>query len=385
MSGHAPLAPSSAKRWVACPGSVPLCEQIPESPASPYSAEGTWMHEVAEQLLLGKPGALPVEGTTKVIDGHTVVWDLSMTEAISVYIRHAGSVMAKSETAEAWVEKKVQVAPRCYGTADLVVWHSELRHLDVIDLKGGRGVLVDPDTEQLALYALGSVRSLGLNPKTIDTHVVQPRGPGGHEPKIAPWAWLDLAIWEEDVLSPALSRIAAGDTSLKAGDHCRFCPAKPGCPELHKQALSAARMDFQPLPPEPVSLSDEELGLAMAQADVMKTWIDAVRAEISARLDRGHAVPGWKLVPKRANRQWRNPEQAAAILLQSGYPKDQIFDQPSLRSVAQIAKIQALGDLEDFLVVKESSGSTLAPESDPREQILAGAKNEFSSIGGVDT
>ena len=50
-SNHARLSPSSAKRWLNCPASIALSAGLPEPPESPYAAEGTLAHAVAESKL----------------------------------------------------------------------------------------------------------------------------------------------------------------------------------------------------------------------------------------------------------------------------------------------------------------------------------------------
>lgn len=58
---HALLSPSSAARWMACPGSAWLCSQIKgDSDGGSFASEGSYAHEVAAALLTGKPlPALP--------------------------------------------------------------------------------------------------------------------------------------------------------------------------------------------------------------------------------------------------------------------------------------------------------------------------------------
>ena len=43
---HAKLPPSSAERWINCPGSVHMASLFPES-ASPAAKEGSLAHELA--------------------------------------------------------------------------------------------------------------------------------------------------------------------------------------------------------------------------------------------------------------------------------------------------------------------------------------------------
>ena len=38
---HAQFSPSSAYRWISCPGSVALCKGLPDEEGSVYAMEGT--------------------------------------------------------------------------------------------------------------------------------------------------------------------------------------------------------------------------------------------------------------------------------------------------------------------------------------------------------
>ena len=58
---HAKLSPSSAERWMTCPGSVALCDGLVDEGSS-FAAEGTAAHWVAEQILLGKHDKFSVVG-----------------------------------------------------------------------------------------------------------------------------------------------------------------------------------------------------------------------------------------------------------------------------------------------------------------------------------
>ena len=51
---HAPLAPSSAARWVQCPGSVVMSRAFPDAGDSIEAAEGTSAHEMAKRILTTK-------------------------------------------------------------------------------------------------------------------------------------------------------------------------------------------------------------------------------------------------------------------------------------------------------------------------------------------
>ena len=51
---------------------------------------------------------------------------------------------------------------------------------------------------------------------------------------------IDLWMWRDAKLVPAVQRILDGDRSLTDGPWCRFCPALAICPLKHELAMQAA-------------------------------------------------------------------------------------------------------------------------------------------------
>ena len=86
-------------------------------------------------------------------------------------------------------------------------------------------------------------------------------------------------------------------------------------------------------------------------------------------LESGTKVPGWKLVNKRATRQWANDDKAVAFMSAAGV---EAWADPKPLSPAQAEKAlkKAKIELPADLIVAVSSGSTLAPESDSRPEVL---------------
>ena len=379
MAAHAKFSPSSMKRLLACPGSAILSGGSDGSNSSSYAAAGTLMHEISELLLLGRIEDPPELGSIHNVDGHDVVWELDMQEGVHEYVGYVVDVVTPES--ELHVEVRVHLAEDVWGTSDVIVWHPGKRHVDVIDLKGGKGVLVDADTDQLKVYGLASIQTLGLNPLTVSLHVVQPRArdEDGNVVRVSHFTLIDLLEYKEDVLLPGIERLRAGDRTLKAGDHCRFCPAKGVCPELHQEAVRVAKMEFGDDPPEVDGMSDADLAEALDQAELISSWLEGVRAEVSRRLDTGVEVPGWKLVQKRGSRRWINADEAEKALVALGAdPAD--YTETTLLSAVQLSKRwpDIYARVEADHVTKASSGTTLVREADSRPAVLCGAKHEFA-------
>lgn len=385
MAAHAKWSPSSMKRLLKCPYSATLAMRVGGgSNGSIYAAEGTLMHEVGEKLLLGQIDSPPEFGSVHTIDGHQVEWTRDMQAAVEVYVDYVRGLVRPGS--QLHVEVRVVIDEDVWGTSDIIIWHPDTRHMDVADLKGGKGVVVDADSDQLLVYAVAAMNTMGVEPLTVTTHIVQPRAIGeGGGIRTSKFTTIDLWHWRDTVLNPGIERLQNGDTTIEAGDHCRFCPAKGVCPEMQRKALAVAKMEFGEAPPEVTTMSDDELATALDQAELINEWVKGVRAEASRRLDVGGSIPRWKLVPKRATRKWINEKEALERLAELGLESWQ-FTETSILSVAQLAKAlpEAYAQIEGDLVSKTSSGSTLVREGDPRKALVLGPKADFSEFPSED-
>lgn len=79
---HAQLSPSSAERWITCPGSVALCRNLPDSSSS-YADEGTAAHDLAAKCLESGKDAAEFIGET--VDKGFVV-DSTMAGYVQQYV-----------------------------------------------------------------------------------------------------------------------------------------------------------------------------------------------------------------------------------------------------------------------------------------------------------
>ena len=186
---------------------------------------------------------------------------------------------------------------------------------------------------------------------------------------------IDLIDFAADIYYAA-KRTEDPDAPLVPGDHCRFCPGAGTCPAIHKKALALAKTEFTPaLSYDPVKLS-ETLNMLPA----MEAWIKSVREFAYREADHGRVPPGFKLVAKRATRKWKlHEDEIASALFNANVPLDLVFEK-KLLSPAQIEKFLSKDQKKvlQSLVSAESSGSTLAPETDKRPALTA--TNEFTVI-----
>ena len=118
------------------------------------------------------------------------------------------------------------------------------------------------------------------------------------------------------------------------------------------------------------ALPVEKISKYLQDAELLEQWIADLRALAHTMLEKNVPVPGFKLVAKRAVRQWADQKKAAKVLLES-LPENEVYES-SLISPAKAEKaLKKVNEtLPDDLVVAVSSGSTLASESDSRPALL---------------
>lgn len=370
MSAHAKLSPSGASRWMNCPGSIEASKQYP-STSSIYADEGTFAHELASESLIYEWPAAHMIGVRSPCGRFTV--DAEMAKHVQTYLDVVDNLANGADWR--YVEHRVTLFRDLWGTADAVIVGGDTWH--VVDLKYGQGVLVDvEDNPQLMIYALAALKTLKRDhgvPKDIWVHIVQPRHPqGGHTSQR--WPVKKLLRWKADVLIPAVRAARRGTKRLAAGHWCKFCPAGPSCPEIHRAAMQTAASVFSDVPPEvrgpvrPEDLTPDQLGQILALLPTVEEWIKHLRANALDRMLGGQPVPGMKLVKTSPHRRWADPDEALETLAKIVDRKD-IMTPSTLKSPAQIEKLLGADAkvVLSSLVETPEGRLTLAPESDRRK------------------
>jgi hypothetical protein len=380
-----------------CAGSVNLIESMPDhdstKSAGNFAArEGNCAHLVASESLKYGP-----HDPSQHIDA--IFYDVTVTEEmvenVRPYIDHALAIM-RIPGIIYWIERKFTLAalqpPRpMFGTSDFSAYDPATRTLYVSDLKYGQGVMVEiKQNEQTRYYALGVL--LTLDPVTqpverVVMHIVQPRKE--HEDGVVRDEVISIdQLW---LFAGELIEAARATTDphapLSAGDHCRFCPAKPVCPEIYKQSqeIAATEFDTMPavLPPPPATLSREEFAGMLSKLHLLDDWSDAMWAHAEAEIRAGREVPGFKMVERRAERKWVDAAEATKIILDNTERDESHIMESKLKSPAQIEKLVGKAFVRDQLsghVVKKSSGLKLVPDTHPSPAVSLTPGSEFELL-----
>jgi hypothetical protein len=401
---HARFSPSGSKRAIMCPGSIRMQEGLPNT-SSVFADEGTAAHELAEHCL--KTGSDPDEflgmyvnlGAAEAdmvsdepIGDRSFRVDDEMVDGVQTYINTCMEVVNSASgelefAFEQWVDLS-NIAGMEGGTADFASYDPVTKRLTVIDLKYGKGTPVEvPENTQLLCYALGVVnryhnRGIG----DVELIVVQPRCPHAKGP-VRRWETdaVTLLEFEHDLAAAALAT-EAPDAPLVAGEWCKFCKAEAFCEAKRARVLDIASAEFGPYDDQPTlpvvtQMSPDELARVLRLRHEIASWMARVDEFAHAEAAHGRNPTGFKLVAKRATRKWRDEAEAAAKLVEIDLLD--IWTEPKLLSPAKIEpKMPGKNKAErakalEALTVKESSGSVLAPEEDPRPAIKAGVE-EFA-------
>ena len=351
---------STAKRVMACPGSVALVNKMPPQPSSKYADEGTLLHNVIAEVL---DKFLPVKSFLGM-----KYQDIELTqELIDDKLLPALAALDKidpDKQMEFTVETRVgfgDFLPDVFGSTDLLgrIGTKAL----VIDWKFGDGVLVTAEENpQLLFYAAAAMRTPEVQwvfdgATEIECVIVQPtKG-------VSRWVTTPERVKAfEHELAMAVREAQKPDANLTAGDHCRWCAAKPICPEMTGAVDRALNTSLQ-------DLDAAQISAYLKNADVLEGWITDLRALAFQMLEKGVKLPEHKLVAKRAVRRWAN-EDAAAAALSEHLSEMEMFER-SLVSPAKAEKLlKNLGQSLPDCVVSTSSGSTLAHVSDARPEVL---------------
>lgn len=375
---HALLSASSAERWINCPPSARLTENMPDT-ESPHAAEGTLAHSLAELKVrkkfenmrkseydkrLGEIRKDPLYAPE--MDGHTDTYLDCILKAAHGYNKVKPYVVA---------EKRLDYsayAPDGFGTCDCAMLCKNDLH--IFDFKYGKGVPVSAeDNPQLKLYALGALAEYGFlyDIKSVILHIIQPRLDNISDFTIDVDA---LTAWGNSI-RPAAELAYKGEGEFKCGDHCRFCKAKAICRARAEDFFTLEAS--AELPKE--LLSDHEIGEILERASRLKNWVSEVEEYVLSEILSGKSVEGWKAVEGRSNRKITDVDAAFEVLKKEGYDEALLYERKPI-TLTELEKLVTKKKLEELIggmIDKPRGKPTLAPENDKRKPYAPDLKEIF--------
>jgi hypothetical protein len=388
---HSRFSPSQLSRIIKCPGSVQLSETLPEPPESEYAKEGTYLHDVAANVLLNCINL-----------GWSLNDALDTVEWQSLEHRHAVSaclerVMERrkelGELSTLWVEQSVTCGDeRVYGTADCVIIGKD--SIYVIDYKFGQGVEVEvKDNPQLLAYLDGTLKTLGHfgpdNPKMF-MWVMQPRRNNFPCVEVTP----EELEKHRETVTKAVDEAESTTPSFSPGeDQCRWCRASAVCKKRMEHVVEKAKEAFKVFADhsedggfKAETCSTEYLASILKHKKEVVSAYEAIEKHLFVELLNDREVPGFKLVTGRGSRRWA--DNVDIDVLGNCVPSldtEDILD-VKLKSPAQVEAMLSSEDKKKIqeLIVKTEGNLTLASDASKKEAVGMGqgdkAQRAFKNV-----
>lgn len=290
------LSPSAAARWIACPGSHYIIQQLPPLPSTPAAEEGTLAHAFAAWMLyqamsLAYPDAeliseVPPEPEEAIATEDMLSGAQTYADAVLAELAGHGGVERYG------IECEVRgFNGRVKGRADFLAWTNDHTAF-VADYKFGGEHVPAVGNPQLAVYARCACQMHAST--AVRVGIIQPRTETADLLPVAA-SWWDFNKADRDLDDAVMRAYDADAGTMRApGEHCRWCPARSVC-------IAAVA--------EPLLLACTAAGQAEANKDAtdeqIGAWLTAIKrvdkvaedlARIAkARISDGATIPGWRI------------------------------------------------------------------------------------------
>ena len=291
-----PLSPSAAARWIACPGSHYVAQQLPPLPSSPAAEEGTLAHTFAawalyQALMLTYPDAelvspAPPEpeealATEEMLSGAQTYADAVLAELAG----HGGLEAYGIECEVTGYQGKVK------GRADFIAWTKDHTGF-VADFKFGGEPVPAQGNPQLTVYGRCAA---GMRVcYDVRVGIIQPRAATADLLPVAA-AWADADILSEDLAAAVVRAYEADAETLRSpGEHCRWCPARSVCMAAIAEPLllactAAGQAEMNK------DATDEQIGAWLTAIKRVDKVADDLSRIAKARISGGSDIPGWRI------------------------------------------------------------------------------------------
>lgn len=412
---HSVYGGSAASRYMNCPGSIAALAVVPRT-SSGFADEGTAAHAVAELCLReGERDAKAYLGHWFPLEpgGKTKRYEVTreMAAAVNVYLDAVYEELDAAKDAELYVEQKFVLDIRTaapgevYGSVDAMVYTPSRFRLVSFDYKHGYLDVEVTDNKQQKFYCSGAVLS---HPEwavsDVELVIVQPNAKSVKEQggeAVRRWGMNALELIEfPGELERAIEACKQPAAPCSAGPWCKasFCEARPTCATYHEHVTGDALADYKDISivtpsalPDPSTLDVDKLVKIAAGAAALSSFATECANYLQSLAQNGTKIPGMKLVDKVGRRKIVAPAEdiVGHMALNYGLDPDELMPR-ELVTITEIerqlksavAAKQYKDAKEDFslrFTLKESSGTTLVPESDKREAVDAVAR-DFGSV-----
>ena len=394
---HSPLGPSSAKRWLNCPGSVLATKKMPDE-NSIFAIKGTAAHHLSDlcrthnvhpSKYLGWGIDVRRGASSTVIDV-----DQEMVDSVQYFIDYVNALPGV-QSYEARIQYEHYVE-KGFGTMDHASAEEELVH--IVDFKDGQGVQVyAEDNPQLKLYALGYWLDYGWaypNVKRFKLHIVQPRLDHTDDWEIS---LDDLLVWAHEVVAPGALRTKDPNAPLVPGPWCseNFCRIRRTCAVRANQLAASVVGEFENLdeleekaerlPGSHALLTNDEIARLMKLKGLFTSFFKDLSGYTMSELQQGHPVGDFKLVAGKTRRVWTFADNdIAQLLLEAGLTEDDVWTKKILSPPKAEKRIGKKHPLMETHVRKISGKPTLVDGNDKRPALSADTLREFGDLDEGD-
>ena len=354
-------------RVLKCPASWKLCQKVPKKPPSKYALQGTMLHQIMEEVLVGKTRNYEkLKPELKYyIDGAVEFVNIIKSNTSGEY-EEAHEVRVKMKS---WSKKLVDV----WGTSDFMLYDQRKNIYHIMDWKFGQVAVYAHNNVQGLIYCAGAIGYKTMNNiKEINFHIVQP--PIENFDTYT-FSYKRLQDFVYDELVPAVEAAQSKYPKFVAGEEqCKWCPAQMECPARYKQTLKDAKDIFKVVQVLDV-VSEDELSALLFKAKGVEAHIKALRAYALEKALAGKPLPNWKIVNGKSTRSWRDKEAAAKWLSEKS---DDCFVTKLLSPSQMEKKNRSFKKDPEFqaLIHKPQGKPVLVPESDKRQPLIVDAFKE---------
>ncbi|MBQ9428596.1 MAG: DUF2800 domain-containing protein [Clostridia bacterium] len=377
---HALLSASSAHRWLKCT-MAPFAELLYPDKETPYTAEGTAAHEIAQIFaeIVAECGAdygkeIPAIRQKLAAMPDCTAEMLDCAEGYAAFLAEH----IKDDSTAILAEQRLDYSkwvPEGFGTGDCIIISDGT--LTVTEYKYGQGVAVSAkDNPQMQLYALGAIDAYSCiyDFDKVQMAIYQPRMNNVSEATVSVD---DLLRWAKTELVTKAAEAYSGAGTYSPGEHCRFCKHAHACRAFAEKCCEFA--EHHGLRVAIPKLTDAEYLEFFRRKKTFELWLKKIEGAITDRMLAGEKIAGLKLVSGRSAREWTDTAAVVKALEAEHYSPDEYMTAPELLSPAALEK--SLGKktvanlLADLIEVKPGK-PTPAEEDDKRPEFNPGADFE---------